>query len=328
MVSGNYFEVLGVRPWLGRLFTADDDRSPGAHPLAVLSYGFWERRFGKDLAVVGKTILVNEHPLTVIGVSPPGFYGVDLSGNADIRVPLMMTPVFNPVPKTRLQSRRHHWLTLLARRKDGLTVSQAQGSLGLLYQQIRAGETDELPADATATQRQRFLATTIQLRDGSQGYQNLQREMKTPLLFLFGATFIVLLIVCANLANLMLARDAARNHEIAVRLALGAARMRLLRQWLTEAILSSLVGAAVGVLVATWVKSGLTAFMPADYHMNLNQPMGWRFLGFTFAVALFVGVVMGLAPALRAIAARRFRHCVVRRSHLFRVADGSAYATD
>ncbi len=301
LVSGNYFEVLGVKPWLGRLFTVEDDQTPAAHPLAVLSYGFWERRFGRDPGVLGKTILVNEHPLTVIGVSPPGFYGVELSGNADIRVPLMMTPVYNPVPKARLQSRRHHWLTLLARRKDGLTVTQAQGSLGLLYQQIREGEAQQLPADATATDRQRFLATTIQLRDGSQGYQNVQREMRTPLLFLFGATCIVLLIVCANLANLMLARDAARNHEIAVRLALGAKRTRLLRQWLTEAILLSLVGAVVGVLVATWVKSGLMAFMPADYRLNLNQPMGWRFLGFTFAVALFVGVVMGLAPALRAM---------------------------
>ena len=98
LVSGNYFEVLGVRPWLGRLFTQDDDRTPGAHPVAVLSYGFWERRFGKDLGIVGKTILVNEHPLTVIGVTPPGFYGISLSSSPDLRVPLMMTPVFNPLP--------------------------------------------------------------------------------------------------------------------------------------------------------------------------------------------------------------------------------------
>src|SRR6266498_3463682 len=111
LVSGNYFEVLGVRPWAGRLFTQDDDRTPGAHPVAVLSYGFWERRFGKDPTIVGKTILVNENPLTVIGVSPPGFYGIELSSNADVRVPLMMTTVYNPLPKTRLTSRRHQWLT-------------------------------------------------------------------------------------------------------------------------------------------------------------------------------------------------------------------------
>lgn len=300
LVSGNYFDVLGVRPWAGRLFTQDDDRTPGAHPVAILSYGFWERRFGKDPAIVGKTILVNENPLTVIGVSPPGFYGVELSSNADIRVPLMMTTVYNPLPKTRLTSRRHQWLTLMGRRKDGVTPAQAEGKLEVLYQQIRAGEAQQLPADTSATERQRFLATKIQLRDGSQGFQHLQREMKTPLLLLFGGTCIVLLILCANLANLMLARDAVRDQEIAVRLALGAGRLRLLRQWLTEAILLSALGAIAGVLVASWVKTALWAFMPADYRMNLDLPLGWRFIGFTLLVSLVVGVVLGLAPALRA----------------------------
>jgi predicted permease len=304
LVSGNYFEVLGVRPWAGRLFTQDDDRTPSAHPVAVLSYGFWERRFGRDLSVVGKTILVNEHPLTVIGVSPPGFYGIELSGNADVRVPLMMTPVYNPIPSTRLQSRNFQWLTLMARRKDGVTLAQAEGALEVLYRQIREGEAQQLPAGASATDRQRFLALKIQLRDGSQGYQRLQREMKTPLLLLFGATCIVLLILCANLANLMLARDAVRDQEIAVRLALGAGRMRLLRQWLTEAILLSMLGAVAGVLVASWVKSALMAFMPADYRMNLNLPLGWRFVAFTVLVSLVVGIVLGLAPALRAARGR------------------------
>jgi len=304
LVSGNYYEVLGVRPWVGRLFTQDDDRTPGAHPVAVVSYAFWDRRFGKDPGIVGKTILVNKNPLTVIGVSPPGFYGTDLSGNADVRVPLMMTPVFSPVPPTRLQSRRHHWLTLMARRKDGVTPTQAQASLALLYQQIRAGEAQQLPANTTEAARQRFLALKMQLGDGSQGYQRLQREMKTPLLLLFGATCIVLLILCANLANLMLARDATRDQEIAVRLALGAGRLRLLRQWLTEAVLLSLAGAVAGVLVASWVKGMLLGFMPADYRLNLDQPLGWRFISFTFLVSLVVGVVLGLAPALRATRGR------------------------
>ncbi len=304
LVSGNYYEVLGVRPWVGRLFTQDDDRAPGAHPVAVVSHAFWDRRFGKDPGVVGKTILVNENPVTVIGVSPPGFYGIDLSGNADVRMPLMMTPVFNPVPKTRLQSRRHQWLSLMARRKEGVAPTQAQASIALLHQQIRAGEAQQLPADTSAAARERFLATKIQLSDGSQGYQHLQREMKTPLLLLFGATCIVLLILCANLANLMLARDATRGQEIAVRLALGAGRLRLLRQWLTEAVLLSLVGAVTGVLIASWVKGMLLGFMPADYRLNLDQPLGWRFISFTFLVSLVVGVVLGFAPALRAARGR------------------------
>lgn len=300
MVSGNYFEVLGVRPWVGRLLTQDDDRTPGAHPVAVISYGFWERRFGKDTGLIGKTILVNEYALTVIGVTPPGFYGMELSSNADVRVPMMMTPVFNPLPKNRMQNRGHQWLTLMARRKDGVTLAQAQASLEVLFQQIRAGEAQQLPPDTSERIRQRYLNSKIQLRDGSQGYQLLQREMRTPLLLLLGATCIVLLILCANLANLVLVRDAVRDQEIAVRRALGAGRMRLLRQWLTEAIVLSLLGAFAGVLIAAWVRSALIAFMPADYRMNLDTPLGWRFVGFTLLVSLLVGMAMGLAPALRA----------------------------
>src|SRR5882672_5158471 len=144
LVSGNFFEVLGVRPWAGRLFNQDDDRTPAAHPLAVLSYSFWASRFDKDASVIGKTILVNEHPLTVIGVTPPGFYGIEMSSNPDVRVPLMMTPVFNPLPKTRLQSRRHQWLTIMARRKDGVTLAQAQASLAVLYARIRENEAQQL----------------------------------------------------------------------------------------------------------------------------------------------------------------------------------------
>jgi predicted permease len=300
LVSGNYFEVLGVRPWAGRLFTQDDDRTPGAHPVAVLSYNFWERRFGKDRGVIGRTILVNEHPLTVIGVTPPDFYGTDLSSNTDLSVPMMMTPVFNPVPKTRLQSRLHQWITLMARRRDGVSLAQAQASLGVLYHQIRESEAQAMPADTSASDRQDFLALTIQLKEGSQGFQRVQQELRTPLLLLFGATGLVLLILCANLANLVLARDAARDQEISVRLALGAGRFRLLRQWLTEALLLSALGAVAGVLVAWWIKSALIAFLPPDYRTTLDSPLGWRFLLFTGLVSLVVGVALGFAPALRA----------------------------
>src|SRR5215213_3547613 len=136
LVSGNFFEVLGVRPWAGRLFTQEDDRTPGAHRVAVISYGFWESRFGKDPNLIGRTILINAQPMTVVGVTPPSFYGVDLSGNADVRVPLMMTPVFNPLTPTRLQSRLHQWLSVIARRKADVTPEQAQASLDVLYRQI------------------------------------------------------------------------------------------------------------------------------------------------------------------------------------------------
>ena len=143
LVSGNFFEVLGVRPWAGRLFTPDDDRNPGAHPVAVLSYRFWESRFNKDPNLIGKTILVNEHPVTVLGVTPPAFYGVDLSSNPDVRVPMMMTPVFNSLPPTRMQSRRHQWLSVMARRKADVSPEQAQASLSVHYQQIREVEAQQ-----------------------------------------------------------------------------------------------------------------------------------------------------------------------------------------
>ncbi|HEV8204681.1 MAG TPA: ABC transporter permease, partial [Pyrinomonadaceae bacterium] len=269
LVSGNFFEVLGVRPWAGRFFTQDDDRTPSAHPVAVLSYSFWERRFNKDPNIIDKTILVNETPLTVLGIAPPGFYGLDLSNNPDVRVPLMMTPVFNPLPPTRLTSRRHQWLSVMARIKAGITPEQAQASLAVTYQQIRQMEADQLSASNSSFNRERFLSGRIAALPGDQGLRHMQKELKTSLLLLFGATCAVLLILCANLANLMLARATVRAQETAVRLALGAGRLRLLRQWLTEGVVLAAIGGAVGVFIALWIKAGLIAFIPADFKQNL-----------------------------------------------------------
>jgi predicted permease len=300
LVSGNYFDVLGVRPWGGRLLTQYDDRIPSGHPVAVISYAFWERRFGKDESIIGKTILANEHPLTILGVTPPNFYGVYLSNAPDVWAPLMMTPVFNPLPPTRLNSRRHQWLTLMARRKEGVSPEQAQASLAVLYHQIRESEAQQLPADASSHDREKFLARQIAILPGGQGFQTLQREMYTSLWLLFGATCVVLLILCANLANLMMARATVRAPEIAVRLALGAGRLRLLRQWLTEGLLLSLFGGLAGVFVAMWIKAGLMLLMPANIRVNLNVPFGWRFAGFVMLVSLVVGLLFSLAPAVQA----------------------------
>ena len=300
LVSGNFFEVLGVKPWAGRLFTQEDDRTPGAHPVAVLSYAFWDRRFGKDPNVIGKTILVNEQPVTVLGVTPPSFYGLDLSFNPDVRVPLMMTPVFNPLPPTRLQSRRHQWLSVMARRKADVTTEQAQASLSLLYKQIREADAQKLPATVSAFDREGFLARRINLSPGDQGLRSLQKELRTSLWLLFGATCAVLLILCANLANLMMARATVRAPETAVRLALGAGRLRLLRQWLTEGVVLSAIGGAVGVFVALWIQAGLIAFMPRDYKANLSSTLDWRLYVFIVGVALLLGLAFSLAPAIQA----------------------------
>ena len=300
LVSGNFFEVLGVRPWAGRFFTQDDDRTPGAHPVAVLSYSFWERRFNKDPNIIDKTILVNETSLTVLGVTPPGFYGLDLSNNPDVRVPLMMTPVFNPLPPTRLKSRRLQWLSVMARRKAGITAEQAQASLAVTYQQIRQMEADQLSASNAEFNRERFLSGRIAALPGDQGLRHLQTELKTSLLLLFGATCAVLLILCANLANLMLARATVRAQETAVRLALGAGRLRLLRQWLTEGVVLAAIGGAVGVFIALWIKAGLIAFLPPDFKQNLGATFDWRLYAFILGVSLLLGLAFSLFPAIQA----------------------------
>ena len=300
LVSGNYFDVLGLRPFAGRLLTQEDDRNPGAHPVAVISYGFWERRFGKDSSIIGKTILANEHPLTVLGVTPPEFYGVYLSSAPDVWVPLMMTPVFNPLPPTRLVRRTHQWLTVMARRKDGVSLERAQASLSVLYHQIREVDAQQLGEKTSPRERDKFLGRQIVLEPGGQGFQTLQREMRTSLLLLLGATCVVLLILCANLTNLMMARATVRASETAVRLALGAGRVRLLRQWLTEGLLLSFLGGLAGVFVALWIKAGLMIFIPAETRGNIDAPFGWRFAVFVMLLSIVVGVLFSLAPAVQA----------------------------
>ena len=300
LVSGNYFEVLGVKPWAGQLLTQDDDAAPGGHPVAVISYAFWQRRFGGDPSIIGKSIVANEHSLTVLGVTPPSFYGLYLSSAPDVWVPLMMTPVFNPLPPTRLTSRRHQWLSLMARRKDGVSIERAQASLSVLYSQIRESEAAQLKQPLNARQQERFLARQISLSNGGQGFQSLQTQMRTSLLLLFGATCIVLLILCANLANLMMARATVRAPEMALRLALGAGRLRLLRQWLIEGLLLSLAGGFAGLFVAVWIKTGLMLAIPASVNANLNTPFGLRFAAFVLLVSIVVGLLFSLAPAIQA----------------------------
>jgi predicted permease len=300
LVSGNYFTMLGVSPWMGRIFTQKDDLTPGANPVTVLSYGFWERRFGKDPSLIGKTILLNEHAMTVVGIAAPGFYGTELSDTPDVYVPLMMTSVFVPLPVNRMQSHTNQWLTLMARRKPGFSIAQAQASLEVLYQQLREVEAKQLMVGESEFARKQFFARVIQVSPGNQGFGHLQRTMSQPLAMLFSVTGIVLLILCANLANLLLARASARGQETAVRLALGAGRFRLLRQWLTESLLISILGGAAGILVGMWVKAALMGFIPAAFRGNLATPFGWRVFAFTFLISFVVGAIVGLAPAIRA----------------------------
>ena len=299
MVSGNYFDVLGVQPWIGRLFTQEDDRLPGAHPVAVLSYGYWQTRFGGDTAILGKEILLDTRPMTVIGVTPPDFYGTEIALSPQIRVPMMMATVFKPVPANRLQSPRHRWLTIMARRMPGVTIARAQAASDVLYHQVLEEELNGLGSKVSEHDKQRALSSRIVLQNGRQGFTHLQAEMGRPLILLFGVTAIVLLVACANIANLLLARSAKRKKEVAVRLAIGAGPRRLIRQWLTESVLLALLGGAAGILLGVWLSQGLLRFLPAALRIGLKAPMDGWVLGFSLLISVATGLLFGLAPALQ-----------------------------
>ncbi len=299
LVSGNYFETLGVQPWRGRLFSQADDRQPGAHPVAVLSYEYWQRRFGGDPGIVDKSLILNGRAMTIIGITPPGFYGTDLSEGTDIRVPMMMATVFRPFPANRLQNSGHQWLEILARRKIGVSIPQAQASLDVLYRQAHENEIKQLPPRVSDYNRQTARMSHIKLLPGSQGLGELQAQISHAVLILFGITVIILLITCANLANLFLARNAARTKEIAMRLALGATRRRLVCQWLTESLLFALIGGSLGVVLAIWTQGALLHFLPASERMNLRVTLDPMVLGFALATSTATAILFGIIPALK-----------------------------
>jgi predicted permease len=299
LVSGNYYTTLGVQPWLGRLFTDDDDRIPGGHPVAVLSYGYWQRRFGSDPSVIGKQIILNARPMTVVGVTPPGFYGTELARDPGVRVPMMMATIFRPLPANRLQNPRHRWMTIMARLGPEISRSMAQVAIDVLYRQTLEAELAHSSPNLTEHDRKRALGAKIELVSGEQGFAHLRGEMERPLLLLFIVTGIVLVVACANLANLLLARTEKRKQEIAVRLAMGAGKARLTRQWLTESLMLSAMGGFAGILLAAWAKGVLLGFLPASYAANLEVPMDLRVLGFTLAASFVTGLLFGLAPGLQ-----------------------------
>jgi len=299
LVSGNYFAVLGVRPALGRVFNQEDDRTPGAHPVVVLSHAFWTRRFGADPAILNKALTVNGTPMTVIGVSREGFRGVQVGQTPDVFIPMMMTAQMTP-NRNDLNNHKDHWLAILGRLKQGMSPAQTEEAVRPSYRSIL---DEELPlmTGFRAETRQRFLDKRILLDDGSQGRQILQRDAKKPFLILTGMAGLALLIACANVANLLLARGAARQREIAVRMALGAGRWRLMRQFLVESLLLSLVGGVVGLMVAAWTIKGLVASIPPSIGaLGLSAELNPRLLGFALALSALTGLLFGVAPAARA----------------------------
>ena len=299
LVSGNYFHVLGVPGYLGRLITADDDRARGAHPVVVLTHGFWQRRFGGDRAAVGRKVLLNGHPFEVIGVAPPGFNGVELSRPRDLFVPMamkaQMTPTWN-----EMDNRRVMWLNVYARLKPGVTVEQAAAGMQVLLQQNLRLELEQM-SDVSEYFTKRFLDKKLVLVPGYQGRSDLRRRFRTPLIVLMAMVGLVLLIACANVANLLTARAAARHKEVAVRLALGASKWQLARQYLVESLALAGGGGVLGLILAVWLGDLLVSFLPFEGAARLfSTSPDLRVLAFTFAISLLAGLVFGMAPAFQA----------------------------
>jgi putative ABC transport system permease protein len=298
LVSGNYFEVLGIRPFLGRLLTPDDDRHLGAHPVAVLSYEYWQRRFGGNPSIVGRPVTLTLTPMTIVGITPPGFHGLEVGGAVDVTVPLMMKPQM--VPSFReLSGRQQSWMRIYARLKPGISRRQATAAINLLYHRILLDEVKDVHGSANF--RKEFAGRSLELHPGGKGFSELGSQFTGFLIVLNGMVALVLLIATINLANVLTARAAARQREFAIRLAVGAGRARVVRQLVTESLLLSLAGGALGLVVSLFGASALLRLIPSQDIVRVLSPNpDARIFVFTLAVALLVGVLFGLIPALQA----------------------------
>jgi len=301
LVSGNYFEVLGVGAALGRVFTAADNVTPSGHPWAVLSYDYWQTRFAANPSVIGQTIRVNNYPLTVIGVSEKGFEGIDPGFSHHIRVPLMMNAQMKPVWNT-IDNRRTRWVNVFGRLKPGVSVEQAQAGMQPLFKQILKMEVEAKEfAKASQYARDRFLAMTLEAMPAARGRGSLERQFSRPLVVLMSIVGLVLLVACSNVAGLLIARGSTRRKEIAIRLAMGAGRGRLIAQLLTESALLALFGGIAALGVSAAMARMLVAYLPSSYTpAHLETAPDWRILAFNFGVALATGLVFGLLPAMQA----------------------------
>ena len=297
-VNSDFFNVLRVPAAIGRTFTKEDDQPGCGSPGAVISYAFWRGEFSGDPALTSRTVRLDGRVFPVIGVTAPGFFGVEVGHRFDIAVPICSDPMFWEPGKGHLPSRTAWWLSLMGRLKPGWTIERANAQIRTISPAIMQ---DSLPSSYRADDAKKYLANKLTVTPGGRGVSGLRQEYEDPLWILLATTGLVLLIACANLANLLLARASVREREIAVRQAIGAARGRLVRQLLAESMLLALFGATFGAVLAGLLSRGLIAFLTTEGNrMFVGLGIDWRVLGFTAAMAILTCLLFGLAPALRA----------------------------
>ena len=286
-VSGNYFDVLGVKAMHGRTFLPEEDKTRLTHPVVVLSYDGWQRRFGGDASIVGKDLIINNHQFRVIGIAPAGFKGTEQVYEPEMWLPASMLPVAEPGSRL-LDERADNSFFAVARLKSGVNAAQAEASLNMLAQQLAKEYPDTNEGQA--------------VKLGPPGFiiPELRGAVVSFTWVLMAAVALVLLVTCTNLAGLLLARATDRRREIAIRLAMGASRIRLIRQLLIESLMLSIVGGAAGLMLAIWIVKALLAFKPPmDFPLRIDLGLDWRVLLFSLGVSVFAGAVFGLAPALQ-----------------------------
>ena len=299
LVSGNYFDVLGVTPALGRLLTPGEDRLEGGEPYVVLSYEYWQRRFGGDPSALNGAIDLNGHPMTIIGIAQRGFQGLSHMSPSDLFVPLMMKAVVTPTWDD-MGRRNSIWLHLFARLRPGTDVRAAQNSLAGAYRAALERDLAANPHDAPFSAR--YVQNQLRLAGGAQGFGYLQEFFAKPLYVLLGMVGTLLLIACANVASLLITRGQSRQKEISIRLALGASRRSLVRLILTESLLIAAVSGTLGLLLSDWIASLLVGFLPYTHiGAAIRTSPDWRIMSFTATVSLLAALLAGVAPALQAV---------------------------
>jgi putative ABC transport system permease protein len=297
-VSGSYFPTLELTPALGRLFTPVDDRVIGANFVAVLSYGYWQAHLGGDRGVLGKPIVIDGQAMTIVGVAPDGFTGTTLGAQPAVYVPLSMRSAMLPT-WTGFTNRTSYWAYVFGRLKPGVTMDQARAALNAIYHPIITDVEAPLQKGMSDATMARFKAKLLTVEDGRRGQNTLAHNARMPLLFLFAITAIVLLIACANIANLLLARGANRTMEMAVRLSLGATRWQIVRQLLLESVVLALIGGVMSIFVAHWTLVSIMSLLPPDTVQMLNFQLHLSVVWFAATLSVGTGLLFGLFPALQ-----------------------------